>query len=162
MTQHNFLKWKEPEPFAERLEQAKEAHAQDNYEPNCFGTAFHLLGVLPYDQVIFTNDDNRRVQAALKTMDEHSSPQDESILIARINEHIVHAAYIRQARPLRGYHRIGAGRPLYLIKRMNDIDDYVEDVFGKKETRYLFYTQRESLDPWAKEITAEYRPLWFA
>ncbi len=162
--EENYLKWKKIEPFQKRL-----SHASSNrkdLEPNCFGTAFYLMGILPYDQVIFTSDNDRRVRKALSLMDKHKTPVPNSIMISfDEKKELVHASYIKNIDPLLGYQREGNQGSL---EEITDIENnvtkgYLIPVVGRGKYKHLFYTLNgTSMQEWAKEITAEYSPLWYA
>ena len=58
-----YLEWKEPnQSFLERLAMAEEGN---KFEPNCYSTAFFLLGIVPYDIVMYTPG---RIEKALSRM----------------------------------------------------------------------------------------------
>ncbi len=157
-----YLAWKEvPQSL-----QARITHAQLNtsLEPNCFGTAFFLLGVLPYDLVIYTGKGN--VAKALKEMVLLDTPQNNCLAIASINKGIVHATYIESVLPFKGYQRKGAEGEFSHISSLTQIDEYIRSVpewSDKRQTlSHSFYTLKDNdrLDSWAKDIVAQYHLGW--
>ncbi len=161
--QRNYLKWREIQTFDERLAYA--SINRDYLEPMCFGTAFYLKGIIPYDQIIFTNENVKRVRKALALMNEHSEPVADSIMIS-FNEknELCHASYILSINPIVGFHREGNnGRLENIVDIEKDVvKGYLIPIVGPSNYKNKFFTTNEnSLEEWAKEITAEYYPLWY-
>ncbi|MEX2017122.1 MAG: hypothetical protein WD876_01475 [Candidatus Pacearchaeota archaeon] len=177
---YNYLVWKRSDlAFGERVAFASGGKKLD---PNCQGTSFFLLGVLPYDVVVFNGgngkEDNLRTRNALKRMMHSIAPIDNSLLISLSNSGtIMHASYILTTKPFFGYHRMGSGGPFEKITNISDIERYLEDVDGEKKIgedkdgrwvwghagkpyRHEFYTLKpqDRLVNWAKGIVKEYRP----
>ncbi len=114
-----------PQPLEVRIKMA-----ENNYklEPNCFGTAFFLLGLLPYDLVIFTNNKNINVRKALCRMIESDEPKDNSIIISYdYKENIHHAAFIEKVNPFKGYQRLGSEGKFEKINSIKDIKNYLSE-----------------------------------
>lgn len=147
---------KVPESLESRIQIAK--NNKEELEPNCYGTAFFLLGVLPYDMVIFTNARNLNVRNALNRMEELACPKDNSIIVLSDDREICHVAFIEQANPLKGYHRLGPRCEVREIFQLSDIENY-----GSVTYRHRFYSVKESdnLLDWAKDIVEEYHPFWW-
>lgn len=161
--QRNYLKWKKIETFEKRL--AHSYNNRDYLEPNCYGTAFYLMGILPYDQVIFTDGNVKRIRRALALMEEHSEPVADSIMIS-FNEKnkLSHASFILTINPILGYHREGSGCRLEKILDIEKdvVKSYLIPIVGMSSYTNKFFTVNgNSLEDWAKEITAEYYPLWY-
>ena len=173
------LEWKEPNPnFSERLAMAKEGNKLD---PNCYSTAFFLLGVIPYDVVMYTeSDDNERLRRALSRMIHLKKPRDNSLIISfGKSGRVYHASYLLTAEPFFGYQRVGKYcGPFMEFHKMDDIEEYLNDtipdefagwVNGRGTWRpaeapysHKFYTlnPKDNLRDWAKGIVREYRSGW--
>lgn len=132
-------------------------------EPNCFGTAFFLKGILPYDMVIFTNDSNKLVQEALEFMEPHNEPLDNSIIISYgKNNEIFHGSYLKTAKPFFGFQRNGSQRRVSTINSIADIEEYLNNVSYEGPFKHKFFTENgKSLEPWARKIVDGYSFYWY-
>lgn len=158
----SYLKMRKvPQPLELRIKRAERNHKR---EPNCYGTAFFLLGVLPYDLIIFTNNEDINVRKALCRMKESGEPKDNSILISYNDEkEIYHAAFIKTANPFNGYQRRGSEGIFEEINSVSDIESYLKEI-GIEEYINKYYTLNESdkLSDWSEEMTKRYIPGWWA
>ncbi len=152
-------------PLAERIKIA--ANNQGYLEPNCFGTAFFLLGVLPYDMVIFTNKDNDNITKALRKMKSVRAPSDNSIMISSNQNGIQHTAYIETSEPLKGYHRLGSESGFAEFCSLEEVDKYLDSISGsqmfrKTEWKNEFYILKKprKLERWARDIVDQYHFGW--
>jgi len=155
-----------PQPFNKRIELARN---NSRFEPNCYGTAFFLLGVLPYDMVIYTG--KGLIRSALNRMNVSSSPQIHSIMVScDKDDGILHTSYIETAAPLTGYQRRGSEGEFTRVNSLSDVEDYLkslspESFFGGASVKYKhnYFTLREgdSLKDWAEKIVAQYHPDWY-
>lgn len=166
----SYLSWRSPPTtLEERIAIASRENL--HLEPNCYGTAFFLLGALPYDMVIFTGKGN--VARALKQMRPISAPVDHSIIAMGEGNSIGHLAYVQHASSgkLLGYHREGACGPFKKFETLQECITYMESCkpypsfFSKpKEPSYNFsyYALKEgdTLETWARDIVAQYHPGW--
>lgn len=161
----SYLQFREvPQSLDARIEFARK---NKELEPDCYGTAFFLLGVLPYDMVIFTSGDF--VPEALKRMQLEKAPRDNSIIISSVNGVIEHASFIRTANPLFGYQREGAEGKLTQVNSLGDIERYVRSThlilpgLLKFELVNKTYSlkKEDHLDDWAKRIVENYHPGWW-
>lgn len=152
----------------ERIEFARQ---NTSLEPNCYGTTFFLLGVLPYDRVIFSG--HGYIRRAISRMNQVDSLRNNSIMISSIGKFIQHATFIQQSNPLKGYHRKGSSDGF-------DTSDFSEVTEIEDAARYLrtirefahpdiqisnsFYTLKtdDNLSDWAKEMVEKYNPAWWA
>lgn len=159
------LKFREvPQPLSLRIEIAKNS---EGLEPNCYGTAFFLLGVMPYDMVIFTSNRKADIRKALSRMSVLEQPQDNSLVISfNKTDEPEHASFIEKTNPLRGYQRKGSGGRFAEISQMSDIDAYFNRVLGLRGQNFhhRFYTlkQDDDLSDWVKEIVGKYEYGWWA
>lgn len=153
-----------PQPLNLRIQLARNSR---KYDPNCYGTAFFLLGVLPYDLVIFTDKRKHRIKEAISKMFMSEYPRDNSLLISfdEINEPH-HAAFIERATPLRGYHREGSQGPFKEFSRIEDIEKYLKRIpqFENTDFKHKFYTlkTKDIFSDWARERVDEYTFGWWA
>ena len=159
-----YLKFQEvPQPLHKRIEMVWDKEDSLEFEPNCYGTAFFLAGVLPYDMVIFNDPKKRYLRRAIERM--HGSPliQDNSIDVFHKPGGIVHMAYIETAYPLIGYHRRGAEGEFEKITNFLQVDEYLRNVFEKNiNFREDFHclSPSDNLSDWAKEVVEAYTPGW--
>lgn len=179
----SYLEYREvPQPLEARIEIARSNNKyHDEYlDPNCFGTAFFLLGVLPYDMVILTNNNNKNIRDALGLMEESDKPKKNSLLASYHDGELLHTAFIRETKfwgAIRGYHRTGSCGPFKEIKNLKTVEEYLTKVhlpylrlckrIGQEQTKLkfshrFFSLSDKDLTPWAKNIVEMYDPYWWA
>ncbi|MBI3334597.1 hypothetical protein HYZ97_03865 [Candidatus Pacearchaeota archaeon] len=162
----SYLKLRDiPQHLEQRI---AEARKNKELEPNCYGTAFFLLGVLPYDMVVFT--DRETITEALAGMDCSETPRDMSIMLSLRDTALMHASFIKQAVPLQGYQREGSSGEFREVHSMKEVRRYLESLespfkcFSQKAIVYTstWYTLKSehALDAWARKQVARYTPGW--
>lgn len=155
-----------PQPLDARIDFAR---TNKKSEPNCYGTAFFLLGILPYDMVVFTN--RKYVWRALEFLEEKPGPTDNSLIISRTSEgNLRHASFIRDAATFQGFHREGSGGYFSEFKELADIETYLNaaesGVFRKKnEWKHSYHRlpsqpDEELVQNWVKDVVESYSPCW--
>jgi len=133
-------------------------------EPNCYGTAFFLLGVLPFDMVVHTSNNNQDIKDVLSQMEESGEPKDNSILsIHNSDDESVHMAFIKQANALLGYHRKGTMGEFSEFNDLKSVEDYVISTIEINKFKIKYFTiGKTDLTPWAKKIVKGYERYWYA
>ncbi len=166
----SFLKWKSIPPMKERITTALKPSGMA--DRNCYGTALFLLGVLPHDVLVFTNNSNENMRKALEQMECIPSPRDSSIMVSydKCNE-IRHASFIFFTKPLKGIHRLGGECaydkcPAVKFYSFDEIEDYLRSVQDEGEFTgpyaHRFFTAKEGdLEEWARKMVERYSPGWW-
>lgn len=157
------ISWQDVPPTIE--ERIAQCEKNSNYlEPNCFGTLFFLKGILPYDQDVYTDPDNRFIQRALKHMREIAKPEDDCIVFCESYLGIEHGFYIRTINPFLGYHRAGSCGDFETLENLEPVEKYLKSISGleffrKKEWSYSYYKldDPKKLESWAKDVVKSYR-----
>jgi hypothetical protein len=162
------LEFREVPQLEERIRLASGNHELE-LDPNCYGTAFFLFGVLPYEVVIFTHQGHRRIKEAVSRMHPLDSPQDNSLIISSDRfGNPLHAAFLEAASPFKGYHRMGSQGPFREFTKIQDIEEYLIACCrhpldtGPHVYNHQFYALNKSdnLSDWAEERVGEYSPGW--
>ena len=171
-----FIKFRDvPEPFGKRLAIA-ETPENPWLEPNCYGTALFLMGILPHDVCIY----NKHVPKLLKLLDEVEELKDNSLVFSlrekEDEKYIEHLAYVRSVNPFEGFQRTGCCGSFEQIKSMQGIRAYLDVIFPKFSTWcpnvaknpvkwvngvYILpedKSKREELNNLAREIIEGYSP----
>lgn len=163
------LKFREiPGPLEKRVKIARANKFK--LEPNCYGTAFFLLGVLPYDRVVFYN----YVGKIPEFMDQLDKPEDNSIIMPfKGNLNFGHAVYIEKGSSVEGYQRVGLFADFEIVKNMEDVQDYLDGITNfqffckNSKWKYKYYglptskIKKKKLDKWARDVVSEYSPQWW-
>ena len=153
---------KVPEPIEKRIDMSYKN--QGYYIPNCHGTAMFLLGVLPYDIVVFTHDNEKNLRNVLSKMDESPSLIDNCLMVSSIilsnqREEIVHSSFIMNANPLKGFHRRGARGLFEEFESLSIPIGYVQGcsfVNGDRIINRFYSVGDNNLEDWAREIIGMY------
>ena len=165
---------KVPEPLEKRIEIARE---NLKLEPNCYGTAFFLFGILPYDMVVFT-DKRHFVQKGLNILNKIEEPQDNSLMVSLKNgKEIKHMTYIKTANPFNAYQRRGSSGNFEFVENMEQIYDYLKSAYISHISHKIHWTHkyysftklkkvnnqfhRKNINSWSKEIVNSYTPIWW-
>lgn len=160
-----------PQPLEKRIEIVWEKEDQIEFEPNCYGTAFFILGVLPYDMVIFTG--KNYIREAISRMEQLEHPINNSIIFSFIDQKLKHASFIKSVNPFQGYHRRGSEGEFEAFSKIQDIEDYLyssshsvlnilpsrKPVFSHK---FYSLSPSDNLSDWAKKVVEAYHPGWYA
>jgi hypothetical protein len=151
----SFLKFREvPQPLQARVDICRE-----NRKSNCYGSAFFLLEVLPYDIDIQTG--RGFITEALKRMTPCNC-QDRCLAITRQDNEIIHASFVEKANPFFGYQRRGTGCKFEEIGGFEDIEAYLRTVrqYARCNFKHEFYclSPEDKLLDWAKRMVALYGP----
>lgn len=118
-----------PEPLEKRIDIC--LNGEDvSVDTNCYGTSLFLLGIIPYDVMIFNG--RNFLGRVLDLMEEVSEPQDNSLIVSINRNSIHHIGYVETATPFVAYQRIGINGKFSRISSINGIDEYLSTLRESK------------------------------
>lgn len=155
-----------PEPFEKRLllaEKGEFTWQEKMLYQNCFGTAFFLLGILPYDVLLYGNKNEEITRNALSLMEKIETPTEDSLIISLEEGFIRHASYVHAADPLVVSFRAGWQGPFVKEAGFDEIIKYMKEFWEEPFTHeYYKINNKKILSSWAQDVVKNYTAFYDA
>lgn len=149
--------------FNSSLQERVEVAHNSELTSHCYGTAFFLQGILPYDCNFDTSGGKTSfLPRIFGLLDKHNSPVDNSVMLSENSDgFIVHGTYVVNGDLLTGYQRKGCGGVFEEVSGMHDVEAYLRSI-GVGNPIHKFLTlpgdrkKMTQIHKWAKDVTVAY------